>query len=247
MRKPEVSVVIPAYNCTDTIEQAIESVLIQKENTEILIVDDCSSDGLKERLEDYISDGRVKYVRNEKNQRVAYTRNRGVSLAEGEYVAFLDADDWWEPGKLSAQLKAIKETGAVLCCTSRRLHTHEGTAKNKVIGVKEKITYRDLLYHNSIACSSVLVKTSAAKEFPMGNDECHEDYICWLQILKKYGFACGLSHPYLNYRLSRGSKSRNKWKSAKMTWQVYRLMGLPLIQRLYYFAFYAVHGVIKYI
>lgn len=247
MNKAEVSVVIPAYNCAKTIVQAVESVLLQQENTEIIIVDDHSSDELQQVLERYINDGRVRYVRNKENMGVAASRNYGVSIAKGTYIAFLDADDWWEPGKLSTQLQVIKESGTVLCCTGRRLCSHSGEKKQKVIGVKKSITYRELLRHNIISCSSVLLDADVAREFPMAHDECHEDYICWLQILKKYGSACGIDQPLLNYRLSDGGKSRNKLKSAKMTYQVYRLAGLNIFQRIICFTSYMIHGVLKYL
>ena len=80
----------------------------------------------------------------------------------------------------------------------------------------------------------------------MGQDHLHEDYILWLKVLKKYGMAYGLNEPMLKYRLMKQSKSGDKLKSAKMTWGVYRYMGLNWFQSLYYFMQYAVAGVKKY-
>lgn len=172
MKEPLVSVVIPAYNCAGTIGRAIASVLAQDVPLEIIVVDDCSADGLDAVLE---ACGRpeILYLRNAVNLGAAGSRNAGVTRARGEYVAFLDADDYWRPGKLRKQLAAMEETGAALCCTARELMDPQGVSLGKVIPVKARITYRELLKHNSISCSSVLLKTRIAREFPMDHEDSH--------------------------------------------------------------------------
>ena len=82
--------------------------------------------------------------------------------------------------------------------------------------------------------------------FPMEHDDSHEDYITWLKILRKYGCAAGINKPYLKYRLSEGGKSRNKLKSAAMTYNVYRYVGYGRIRSCIFFCSYAVHGMWKY-
>lgn len=83
-------------------------------------------------------------------------------------------------------------------------------------------TYKSLLRTNCIPCSSALMKTKAARKFYMCHDELHEDYILWLKVLQKYGTAYGSGEPLLKFRLSQAGKSRNKLKSAKMNYGVYR-------------------------
>ena len=111
---------------------------------------------------------------------------------------------------------------------------------------KGRITYKELLKHNSINCSSVLLRREDALAFPMEHDDSHEDYITWLRILRKGGFAAGINRPYLKYRLSEGGKSRNKLKSAAMTYQVYRYVGYGPLKSLFFFVSYALHGIWKY-
>jgi len=246
MNKPLVSVVMPAYRCADTIGAAIESALSQQVSLELIVVDDCSGENLEEILTDYLQDSSVRLLKNPRNLGAAQSRNRGVEAARGAYVAFLDADDIWAPEKLSKQLELLEKTGLVLCATGRELMTPEGELTGRIIGVKEIITYRDLLKHNSINCSSVLLKTEVAREFPMGHEDSHEDYITWLKILKKYGRACAVNEPLLKYRLSATGKSGSKWKSARMTFKVYRYMGFGIVKSLICFCSYAVHGVWKY-
>lgn len=246
MNEPLVSVVIPAYNCENLIIQAINSALIQNVPLEIIVVDDCSSENLYETLLNYIENGRIIYIKNEQNLGVAKSRNVGVDRAKGKYIAFLDADDWWAEDKLSKQLSMLENSGCVLCATARELFNQNGESLQRVIPVKPLITYKDLLKHNSINCSSVLVKTDVAKEFPMHSDDCHEDYIMWLEVLAKYKTACGIDEPLLKYRVSNKGKSGNKLKSAKMTFMVYRKIGLSLPRSIICFISYMLNGVKKH-
>lgn len=241
-----VSIIIPAYNCEKYIGKAIYSALSQDVPLEVLVINDCATDGTEDAVKTYLDNPLVRYIRNEKNMGVAKTRNRGVRMARGKYVAFLDSDDWWESDKLKKQLALIEKEKAVLCCTGRDLMNPDGTFMGKYIPVRERITYRNLLKHNCINCSSVLLLRSVALEFPMEHEDSHEDYITWLNILKKYGYACGIDEPLLKYRLSATGKSGSKWKSAGMTWKVYRYMGFGPLKSCLCFCSYALHGLWKY-
>lgn len=242
----KVSVIIPAYRCAATLRQAIDSALFQEVPLEILVLDDCSGEDIEGIVRSYGDEPRLRYLKNEKNLGAAATRNRGVKLATGDYVAFLDADDWWEEDKLKKQLEVLRRTGAVLCCTGRELVTPDGKQTGRIIGVKEKITYRMMLHQNWINCSSAVMKTEIAKEFPMEHEEGHEDYILWLKILKKYGWAAGVNEPLLKYRLTAKGKSGNKLHSAKMTYDSYRYAGLGRLKSALCFCAYAANGVKKY-
>ena len=246
MSKPLISVIMPAYNCGATIAEAIDSALAQDVPLEVIVVNDCSPEDLDGVMAAYENTPAVRYVKNEKNMGAAQSRNRGVRLAQGEYVAFLDSDDAWEKGKLTKQLAALKKSGAVLCCTARQLLTADGAPTGRVLPVKEEIPYRELLKHNSITCSSVVLRRDVAREFPMDHEDSHEDYIMWLRITEKYGSACGVNEPLVQYRLSNTGKSGSKLKSAKMTFKVYRYMGFGMGKSLACFCSYAFHGVKKY-
>lgn len=246
MDRPLVSVIIPTYNCAGTIKQAIDSAKAQNVNAEIIIIDDCSADATEDVMQAYQEDPVIFYARNPKNLGAAQSRNKGVAMARGEYIAFLDADDFWAAGKLEKQLAAIRRTGCVLCSTARELAKPDGTLTGRIIPVKETITYRQLLRHNCINCSSVLVRSDVMRAFPMEHEDAHEDYICWLRILKKYGCACAVNEPLLKYRLTYCGKSGDKRKSARMTLRVYRYMGFGTLQSLFCFCSYTLHGLAKY-
>lgn len=246
MSCPLVSVVMPAYRCAGTIGQAIESVLMQDVPLELLIVVDGPDAKLEKALEPYRKDKRVLIFWNEVNLGAAESRNRGIARARGAYVAFLDGDDLWMPGKLKKQLEAMARSSAVLCATARELMRPDGKPTGRILPVKRSVTYRDLLKHNSISCSSAVIRTQIAREFPMRCEDSHEDYLFWLEIVRKYGPACGVPESLIRYRTGSTGKSGSKLQSARMTFRVYRHMGFGLGKATLLFVSYAFHGVAKY-
>ncbi len=241
-----VSVIIPAYNCSQYVSRAIDSVLEQNVNLEIIVIDDCSDDDVDLVLSRYSDFDNIVYIKNTSNLGVAEARNKGVTLSKGEYIAFLDGDDIWAPDKLQKQLEAMASGDYALCATARELIDVNGHSLNRIIPVKNTLTYNELLKHNSINCSSVLMKSDIAREFPMHDDDCHEDYIMWLEVLRKYGMAVGINEPLLKYRVSDNGKSGNKLKSAIMTFKVYRRIGLSLPKSILCFISYTFNGFKKY-
>ena len=106
-----VSVIIPAYNGALYIAKAIESVLAQDYNNyEILVIDDGSKDNTQEVVNKY--QDKVKYIYQE-NQGVAQARNRGLEIAQGKYIAFLDQDDFFLPHKLSSQVAILEQDSSI--------------------------------------------------------------------------------------------------------------------------------------
>lgn len=243
---PLISVIMPAYNSEKYIEQAIRSVLQQKMKTELLIIDDCSRDKTAQVVRPYVDNESVIYIKNKKNLGAAESRNVGIRMAKGSYIAFLDADDWWTADKLKKQMEFFNEKQAILCCTGRELMNRNGESLKKYISVPERITYKMLLKTNSIPLSAAIVKTEVLREYYMSHAELHEDYLLWLKILKKYECAYGLNEPLLKSRMSPAGKSRNKLKSARMQMGVYRLLGFGIMKSLFYLIFYMINGIKKY-
>ncbi len=246
MRDIVVSVVMPAYNCEKYIGEAIQSVLAQSVPLELIIIEDSSGDGTGDVIRSFLRDERIIYICNEKNVGVAASRNKGMELARGKYIAFLDSDDYWTPDKLERQVAFMEDGAKVLSSTGRELIDEMGDSTGKIIGIPEVIEYKDLLKGNVLNTSGVMVLASVAKKYKMTQDHLHEDYIMWLSILKEHGTAHGINEPMLKYRVMQGTKSGNKLKSAKMTFGVYRYIGLNLFQACYYFCHYAMNGIRKY-
>ena len=247
--RPLVSVVMPAYKAEKTIEAAIESVLRQSwEALELIVVDDASPDTTGEILHRIsASDPRVSWYRNETNRGVSYNRNFGVRKAAGEWIAFLDSDDMWEPDKLEKQLRlAAEHPEAGLFFTGSSFIDSEGRQNSYILRVPEKVDFSRLLGQNVISCSSVLVRKDRMLAHPMGNDSIHEDFAVWLEILREEPYAYAVNEPLLIYRVSRSSKSGNKLRAAKMTFQTYRAEKVPFPLTLWKGVLYTLRGIRKF-
>lgn len=269
------SVIMPAYNAADFIVCAMDSVVNQTTSLgiELIVIDDCSTDNTYGIVEDYArkqppnAKRVITLMRNSKNSGVAYSRNVGVEQAKGDYVAFLDADDWWKEEKLEQQYEYLKRKCAaileakhqaemigkkveaklpVLCCTGRELISEDGVPLGRILEVPPAITYNMLLKNNYITCSSVILKRRVALQYPMKRDDLHEDYITWLKILKRYGPAIGYNRPLVNSRMTEGGKSRNKFSSAIKRFKCYRVVGINPFKAVWYFINYALEGYQKY-
>ena len=243
----EISVIIPCHNAAATLPAALDSCLKQRHVLEILVIDDCSDDESESVIRAYAQrDSRIRCVRNETNLGASGSRNKGVEMASGRLIAFLDADDIWADDKLHRQMRLMQVRGSVLCCTGRELMKEDGTLTGRAIGVTPTISYRDLLLCNTISCSSVLVTREAILAHPMEHEDSHEDYITWLKILRDCGDACGINEPLLYYRVSASGKSGGKLKSARMTWKVYRYMGFGPVRSAFCFICYACYGLARH-
>jgi len=255
--RDKISVIIPCYNSKNYICDAIESVFMQKGSfdIELIVIDDASTDNslkiIKNCFKDFSSQDiysncDCKLIVNSSNFGVAYSRNKGIELASGNYVAFLDSDDIYSPYKLQKQLNLMKDKDAIISCTARELVDENGVSKNNFIKVPTEIHYKDLLKTNRICCSSVLIKSEIIKNFKFEHDEFHEDYYLWLRILKEHQVAYGINLPLLKSRMTTEGKSRNKLKSSIMHYNVYKLIGLNIFQSIYFFVFYIFFGLSKY-
>ena len=246
-----ISVVIPAYNAEKTIEKTIRSVIGQTySDIEVLIVDDSSQDGTVKKAASYAKrDNRIKVFQNKSNMGVAWTRNRGVKEAKGEWIAFLDSDDTWEPSKLEKQTDILQKNPLCpLCFTGSAFENDEGIRSGYILSVPKQVKYNDLLKQNLISCSSVLVKKEALVAFPMKSDPMiHEDLATWLKILKNGDKAIGIDEPLLIYRVSSQSKSGNKLRAAQMQWKTYQVDGIGYLKSIRYFFIYAGRNIKKYL
>ncbi len=134
---PTVSVVIPTYDRADVIDRAVDSALDQTyDDFEVVVVDDGSTDATESVVRGY-DDDRVRYVGHETNRGANVARNTGIEEARGDYVAFLDSDDEWHPGKLTAQLDRLEgsEAVAAVCGCERRLDGPTGRLQTAAAGV----------------------------------------------------------------------------------------------------------------
>lgn len=196
MVNKKVSVIIPCFNSERTIEDCVLSVLNQShKNVEIICVNDNSSDntlGILENLKLYYSN--IFILNNEKNSGPSFSRNKGVSLSTGEFISFLDADDFWHEQKLELQLKFINEHKLDFVGSTCSFNDE----KNKIKIIKhlelKKISFAMLLFKNYYPTSSVMMKKDIF--IPFNEEQKYsEDYMSWLMIAYKKN-KCGLIYGY---------------------------------------------------
>lgn len=189
----KVSVVIPAYNAMTYLPETVESVLKQTfSDYEVLIINDGSSDHIVEWA-DQATDPRVRII-SQQNQGVSAARNTGIAQAQGEYIAFLDADDLWEPTKLEKQVGCLEANPSVgLVYTWTALIDQFGQPTRRVWtshiegNVWEQIVVNDMISNGSSPMVRRRCFETAGVFDP--NISSSEDRDMWTRIAVNYPFA----------------------------------------------------------
>lgn len=248
MREGLVSIITPTYNCGRFIGETIESVQKQTyTNWEMVIVDDCSIDRTKEIVEEYISkDARIQYYCLENNSGAAVARTRAMQLADGEYMAFLDADDLWTEDKLEKQLQFMKQNKYAFSCTSYEQIDEDGNLTNKIVKTIPKTSYSRLLLDCPVGNSTVMYSVKKMGKFEVPNIRKRNDDALWLQMLKKEKYIMGMPDILMKYRIRRNSISSNKLKVIKYHWILYReIEHLNIFRSLFHIGYWCVIKVMK--
>ncbi len=212
---PLVSVIIPVYNGEKTIQETIESVLNQTFiDLELIVINDGSQDATL-KLVERIQDSRIN-VFSYPNAGQSTSRNRGIALATGEYISFIDADDLWTPDKLEAQLKALQANPKAAVAYSWTDWIDESS---QLLGkgshnTEQGEVFAKLLLNDFVANgSNVLIRRQALNE--VGDFDASvtpaEDWDMWLRLAVHYEFVAVQSSQVL-YRICPNSASFNVWK-----------------------------------
>lgn len=246
---PLVSVIMPAYNSQAYIADAIRSVQAQTEdNWELLVIDDGSGDDTCRIVTEMArEDTRIRLYRNEENLGAARSRNRGISMCRGSYVALLDSDDLWRENKLRVQLDLAKEKDADIVYCSYAMMDAQGCKRCDDFLVPRKTDLESMLVRSVISCSTVLLSRQVAQDHPFPTGYYHEDYALWLQLLQSGHQAFGTDQVLADYRVQSNSRASNKLHSALHRWTIYRsLLHLSVMQSIRYLSLYAFAGAKKY-
>lgn len=247
MSNPIVSIITPMHNAAATIRETIESVLSQSyDNWEIIIVDDCSTDSSATIVKEYCGkDERVKYHLSEENIGACGARNKGLELAKGRYIAFLDSDDTWTANKLEKQCEFMERNQVAFSYTACDVIDENSNPTGQVRHVPKEVDYKELLKGNCIPCLTVMLDREKVDYKGMPNVH-HEDFAAWLDILRPGVTAYGIDEVLAHYRVCSSSLSGNKFKAMKWTWDIYRKHeGLGIFKSSYYFVNYVIKALLK--
>lgn len=220
---PKVSVVIPAYNAMNYLPATMGSLLNQTfEDFEVIVVNDGSSDETEEWVSQ-IENSKIKLISQE-NKGLAGARNTGIAHAKGEYIAFLDADDLWEPTKLEKQVTVLEENPEVgLVYTWVALIDEQGEFTGRIFkNNAEGDVWNQLTERNIVECGSVAMVRRSCFEtvgiFDRNLRSFVEDWDMWLRIASRYSFKL-IKEPLVYYRQISTSASRN-WEAMEQSFRM---------------------------
>ncbi len=205
-----VTVVIPAWQAGPFLRKALESLALQTSSPEqVVVVDDGSTDDTSA----IATELGATVIRQERRGPAA-ARNCGVAAAKTEFVAFLDADDWYSPDKLERSVELLEQLKANCLATDAWIVRNERVQGRKNLRriVPAALTTERLLQGSPIVCSSVVARTAAVRE--VGGFDEHEDLVAtedfdlWLRMSQREPIAY-LDEPLTYYRVHAGSLSAN--------------------------------------
>lgn len=245
---PLVSVIMPCYNMEKFISDSIMSVRNQTySNWELFIVDDASTDATVAIVKKHCEqDNRIHLIVKPEHSGIADSRNQCLKQAQGQYLAFLDADDVWHPEKLETQLRFMAEKKVGFTYSAYDCIDEMGQPLNKTVKTAGNLNYEAYLHNTIIGCSTVMVNKAMVGEVVVPGFRTSEDTATWLDILKKGFLAYAIDKPLTSYRIRQHSASSNKLKASSDLWRVYRKQEkLPLFKALGCFFSYVFHAIKK--
>jgi teichuronic acid biosynthesis glycosyltransferase TuaG len=247
---PQVSIVTPVFNAQPFLEDVRQSVLAQDfEDWEWQLVDDGSEDGSIELIETWTSsDPRIHLIRTPENVGAGVARNLGMQASRGRYIAFLDADDMWRPGKLSRQVGSMAANNTYFTYTGFHYMPETGGDSGVVAIPPRVMTYGRALKNTTILTSTVMIDRTRVPQhllaFP--NVRRGQDTALWWRLLRTVGSAHGLPEVLTSYRQNPGSLSANRLRALKRTWALYRTQeNLSLPVATWYFCHYIANAVMR--
>ena len=216
-----VSIIMPLKNGMPHLEETLESIKNQSyQEWELLIIDANSGDGSKELIKSY-NEKRFKII--DKDLGPGLARNYGISISEGEYLAFIDADDIWHEDKLLIQL------GEMISRDISYTYTNYSwiDTDTKLIGENKyfisKMNFRKFFSKRIIVMSSVMIKKEILKDLNFNSyDGFAEDFFFHGKILQKGIEAIGIDKYLLSYRKHGKSRSRDVMSNQIAVWRLYR-------------------------
>jgi len=231
-----VSIIIPYFKKKKYIADTINSILNQTyKNFEIIIVYDDPEKKDLEYIKKLIStDNRIKLIVNEKNLGAGISRNIGIDISAGTFIAFIDADDMWERTKLEEQIKFMESQNINFCHTTYKIINE----KNQFLSSRKARNFfniNDLAKSCDIGLSTVLLKREILGSNKFPNLKTKEDFVLWLKLISNSIKIYGLDKELTRWRKARNSLSSSSFQKIVDAYKVYNIyMKYNMIKSIYY-------------
>ena len=267
-----VSIIVPVYRAESYIVETIAMVIKQTyKEWELLLIDDHSPDNsagiVREMLKTYeyrsipikqqgissveeYTDGtgrRIVLASKDKNEGAAAARNTGLDIAQGRYIAFLDADDVWSPRKLDHELRFMEDKQAGFAFTAYEFGDEKARSTGKKVCVPASLTYKKALSRTVIFTTTVMFDRKIIPDELMRMPAVEsEDTATWWQILRAGYTAYGLNETLAIYRRPPKSLSSNKFAAMRRIWNLYRRQEkLSVLSSARYFILWAYRATVR--
>lgn len=220
-----VSIITPLYNAQNYISTTIESILSQTyKNWEHIIVDDCSTDNSISIVKQFVeTETRIRLITLSRNSGAAIARNKATEAANGAYIAFLDADDFWHPEKLSKHIAFMQSNDCSVSYTNYLHIDKSGESLRKRIKALPKLSYKKQHTNNYIGNLTGIYHSERIGKIIAPNIKKRQDWAVWLEAIKKSKKpALGLQEDLAFYRIHDTSMSSNKLNLIKYNFQFYK-------------------------
>ncbi len=245
----KVSIIIPNFNSSKTILRALKSVQNQTySNFEVIIVDDCSTDDSLSIIDFFISsDDRFNLIKLEVNSGAGVARSQALRHANGKYIAFLDADDFWYEDKLEKQVDVLNKNPEIIIIHSAYLVRTADGNKIRTVIPPEIITLKKLYYSNFIATSTAMYRLNLNGSRYIPKIRARQDYAFWIKLLQlNKGIVYGMSEILCDYYKIPGSISSSLFRNIKYNYNMYSIeLGFSFIKSMYYVMFNIIYRVLK--
>lgn len=222
---PLISIVTPVYNSEKFLGAAITSVQNQTyANWELILIDDASKDNSEKiAAEFYNEDDRIIYEKLLVNGGPAVSRNRAIELSKGEYIAFLDSDDFWAPDKLEIQIDFMQKHNCDVSFTSYLQVDEQGNSLGKRIVAMPILSYEKLLRNNYVGNLTGMYRSETIGKVFSPLIRKRQDWGLWLEAIKRSGKpALGIQLDLSFYRIRKNSVSTNKFGLLKHNFFFYK-------------------------
>lgn len=220
-----ISIITPIYNSQKFLETALTSVQNQTyPNWELILIDDASTDGSEQIARQfYLEDARIMYEKLPANSGPAVSRNRGIELAKGQYIAFLDSDDFWAPDKLEIQLDFMNRNNCDVSFSSYLIVDENGDSLGRKVVAMPSLSYEKQLRNNYIGNLTGMYRNETIGKVYSPLLRKRQDWGLWLEAIKRSGKpALGIKLELAFYRKRKNSVSTNKFGLLKYNFLFYK-------------------------